>query len=79
LALFVSTALDEDVEQEAIRVNGALEPVLLAGDGDDDFIEMPIIATLRGAATGRSISPIRRCGAVRQAARNADKRSGGEC
>src|ERR1700722_10529873 len=45
----VSTALDEDVEGKAILINGAPEPVWLAGDRDDDLIHMPFVAASRRA------------------------------
>ncbi len=41
----ISMVLDEDVENEAILIDGAPEPMFLAGDRDDDLIEMPFIAT----------------------------------
>ena len=45
----VSSTLDQDVENETILINGALEPVLLAGDRDDDLIHMPFVATSAAA------------------------------
>src|SRR6201997_2920252 len=36
-SLLVATALHEDVENEALLVDRAPEPMLLAGDGDDDL------------------------------------------
>jgi hypothetical protein len=39
----ISSALDQDIENEAILVDGAPKPVLLAGDRDDDFVEMPFV------------------------------------
>src|SRR4051812_45795208 len=44
----VAPALDEDVEDKAVLVDGAPEPMLLAGDGDDDLIQMPFIAAAWG-------------------------------
>ena len=46
----ISSALNEDVENEAVLIDGAPEPMLLAGDCDDNLIEMPFIATNRRAA-----------------------------
>ena len=45
----VSSTLDQDVENEAILIDGAPQPVRLAGDRDHDFIHMPFVA-----ATGRA-------------------------
>src|SRR3954454_10249816 len=44
----VAPALDEDIENEAFVVNGAPEPMLLAGDGDDHLIKVPFIAAAGG-------------------------------
>jgi hypothetical protein len=41
--LLVSQALDEDLENKALLVDRAPEPVLLAGDGDDDLIKVPFV------------------------------------
>jgi hypothetical protein len=41
--LLVAQALDEHVENEALLVDSAPEPMLLAGDGDDDVIEVPYV------------------------------------
>ena len=49
--LLVAPALDEDVENKALLVDRAPEPVLLAGDGDDDLIEVPLVAAARGSPT----------------------------
>ena len=43
----VATALDEDIENEAILVDGTPEPLLLACDADDDLVEVPFVATTR--------------------------------
>src|ERR1700722_4230131 len=40
----VSPALDEDVEDKAILIDGAPEPMLLARDRDEDFVQMPFVA-----------------------------------
>jgi len=40
----VAPALDQDIENEALLVNRPPEPMLLAGDGDDDLIKVPFIA-----------------------------------
>lgn len=46
----VATALNENVENEAVLIDGAPEPVFLAGDRDDDFVHVSFVASLRGAA-----------------------------
>jgi hypothetical protein len=43
----VSAALDQNVENEAILIDGASKPVLLAPNRDDDFIQMPFVAACR--------------------------------
>ena len=45
----VSSTLDQDIENEAILIDGAPKPVLLAGDRDDDLIHMPFVAASRRA------------------------------
>ena len=50
----VSSTLDQDVENEAILIDGAPQPVLLAGDRDDDLIHMPFVAASRRALADRS-------------------------
>src|SRR3954469_9289296 len=42
--LLIAPALDEDIENEAFLIDGAPEPVLFAGDGDDDLIKVPFVA-----------------------------------
>jgi len=37
--LLVAPALDEDIENKALPVDSAPEPVLLASDGEDDFVK----------------------------------------
>src|SRR3954463_9281765 len=44
----VAPALDEDVENEALLIDRAPEPVLLASDGNDNLIQMPFIAAAGG-------------------------------
>ena len=41
----VSTALNQDVEDESVLINSAPQPMLLAGDRDDDFVHVPFVAT----------------------------------
>ena len=43
----VSSTLDQDVENDTVLIDGAPEPVWLAGDRDYDFIHMPFIAASR--------------------------------
>jgi hypothetical protein len=45
----VSSTLDQDVENEAILIDGALQPVLLARDRDGDLIHMQFVAANRRA------------------------------
>jgi hypothetical protein len=42
--LFVTSALDQDIENEALLVDSAPKPMFRAGDGDDDLIEVPLVA-----------------------------------
>jgi hypothetical protein len=41
--LLVTPALNQDIENETLLVDRAPEPVLFAGDGQHDFIEMPFV------------------------------------
>ncbi|APO50304.1 hypothetical protein SG09_77530 [Bradyrhizobium ottawaense] len=45
----VSSALDQDVENEAILVDSAPEPMLFARDRDNDLVQMPFV-TAGGSA-----------------------------
>ena len=47
----VATALNKNVKNKALLVVGAPEPVLLAGDGDDDLVQVPFVAAARNSAT----------------------------
>ncbi|BBB96608.1 hypothetical protein BE61_20390 [Bradyrhizobium elkanii USDA 61] len=38
----ISSALDQDVENEAILVDSAPEPMLFARDRDNDFVQIPL-------------------------------------
>src|ERR1700759_866256 len=49
--LLVATALHKDVENEPLLVDRAPEPMLLAGDGDDDLVQVPLVAALGRAST----------------------------
>ena len=49
--LLVTPALDENIENEPVLVDGTPEPMLLPGDADDDLIEVPLVATARSALT----------------------------
>src|SRR5438045_9465556 len=49
--LLVAPALDENIENEAVLVDGTPEPMLVPGDADDDLIEVPLVATARRALT----------------------------
>src|SRR5271165_5851430 len=45
----IPAALNQSVENKAICVDGAPKPMLLAVDGDHDFVEMPFVAEPWGA------------------------------
>src|ERR1700752_22678 len=49
--LLVATPLYDDVKNEPLLVDRAPEPMLLAGDGDDDLIQVPLVAALGRAPT----------------------------
>jgi hypothetical protein len=42
--LLVAPALNEDIENKALLIDRAPEPVLLTGDGNDDLIKVPLVA-----------------------------------
>ena len=43
----VSAGLNQDIENEAILIDGAPKPVLLAGNRDDNLIHVPFVAARR--------------------------------
>jgi len=43
----VSSLLKQNVEDEAVLIDGAPEPALLACDRNDHFVQMPFVATRR--------------------------------
>src|SRR6478736_10324927 len=45
--LLVAPALDKNIENKAVLVDGTPEPMLLPGDTDDDLIQVPLVATER--------------------------------
>ena len=45
----VSSALHQDVEHEAILIDGAPQPMLLARDRDNNFVQVPLVAATRRA------------------------------
>src|SRR5436190_10469967 len=49
--LLVAPTLDQNIENEAVLVDGTPEPMLLPGDADDDLIEVPFVATPRRSPT----------------------------
>src|ERR1700751_4658136 len=49
--LLVASALDENIENEAVLVDGTPQPMLLPGNPDDNLIEVPFVATARRAPT----------------------------
>src|ERR1700719_1975143 len=50
-SLLVAPALDENIENEAVLVDGTPEPMLLPGEADDHLIEVPFVATARRSPT----------------------------
>jgi len=46
--LGITAALHQNIENEAILIDGPPQPVLLAAYGDDDVIEIPFVAKLSG-------------------------------
>lgn len=52
--LGITAALDQNVEDEAILIDGTPEPVFLSTDGDDRLVEVPFVAE----PAGRSLSDI---------------------
>ena len=48
-SLLVAPALDKDIENKALLINGALKPVLDAGDSHDELIKVPLVAVARHA------------------------------
>ncbi|MHC2627320.1 hypothetical protein ACVIW2_009407 [Bradyrhizobium huanghuaihaiense] len=52
----VSSALDQDVENEAILVDSAPEPMLFARDRDNDLVQMPFVAA-SGSALAENALP----------------------
>jgi hypothetical protein len=49
--LLVAPALDENIKNEAVLVDGTPEPMLLPGEADDNLIEVPFVATARCSPT----------------------------
>jgi len=49
--LFVAPAVDEDIENKAFLVDRAPQPVLLAGDGEDDLVQASFVATAGSSPT----------------------------
>ena len=43
-SLGIAAALHQHVKDEAILIDGPPKPLLLAANGDDDFIEIPFVA-----------------------------------
>src|SRR5271166_6173388 len=71
----VAPALDEDIENKALLVDRAPEPVLRAGDGDHDLIEVALVHECnRGKTPG---PPPPQAGWPRQRMRSASGRTAG--
>ena len=49
--LLVAPALNQDIENEAVLVDGTPEPMLFPGDAHDDLIQVPFVATARRSLT----------------------------
>ena len=49
--LLVSPALDKDIENKALLVDRAPEPVLLAGNAEDNLVKVPFVAAAGGSPT----------------------------
>jgi hypothetical protein len=47
----IPAALNQIVKNEAVRIDGAPQPMILAVDRDHDLVEMPLVAELRGSPT----------------------------
>ena len=47
-SLGTAAALHQNVEDEAILIDGAPEPVFLSPDGDDGLVELPFVAEPAG-------------------------------
>jgi len=60
----VSALLDEYVENEAVLIDGAPEPVCFSGDRNDDFVQMPFVAARRRPPRIRSANSRRTCAPI---------------
>ena len=49
--LLVTPALDENIENQPVLVDGTPGPMLFPGDADDDLIQVPFVAPARRALT----------------------------
>ena len=47
----ITSALNQDVEHDAVLVDGAPQPVRRPGDLDDDLVKVPLVATARRSPT----------------------------
>ena len=45
--LCIAAALDQDVEHDAVLIDGSPEPMLLARDADHDLIKVPLVSGCR--------------------------------
>lgn len=39
----VSAAPDENIENKAVLIDGSPEPMLFVSNGEDDFVEVPLV------------------------------------
>ncbi len=49
--LGISAALHQNVQHKAALVDGPPEPLLLAGNGDDHFVEVPFVTQAAGGSS----------------------------
>ena len=52
--LSISASLDENIEDEAILIDGAPQPMFSSRDGDDDLVHAPLVS-----APTRATEPLR--------------------
>ncbi len=50
----IAATLKKDIKNKAVLIDGAPEPMFLAGDRDDDLVQMPFVAALWGATANIS-------------------------
>src|SRR5258707_14798110 len=53
--LLVAPALDKNIENEAVLVDGTPEPMLLPGEDDEDLIQVPLVDTDRRSSSDAAV------------------------